>query len=149
MATYGQIERPVGTNWVWSAFIWTIRFDSAREIDYAALSSRMTMPRIPSMWETQAELYMEGLKTQHDELSKTLKDNEQLVMICWHGHDKLQVISISMPSDNVVAMRCIDETSATIQVTGHMNALTFSFRIHTIIPPAVRKPIGFEMPQSE
>lgn len=97
----------------------------------------------------EAETYMEGLKAQHDELLEALKDDEQLSMICWHGHDKLQVMSINMPSKNVVAMRCIDESGATIQVTGHMNALTFSFCIYKIVPPVVRKPIGFQMPQPE
>lgn len=97
---------------------------------------------------TEAETYMDGLKAQHDELLKGLKDNEQLVMICWHGHERLQVTNIEMPSDNVVAMHCIDETGATIQVTGHMNALTLSFRVLKIEPPAVRKLIGFAMPNS-
>jgi hypothetical protein len=116
-----------------------------KDIDYDRLLSLVTPPRVSSMWERQAEIYMQGLKDQHDDLLKTLKDNEKLVMICWHGHEKLQVTSISMPSNNVVAMRCIDETGATIQVTGHMNALTFSLRVRTIVPPEVRQPIGFRM----
>lgn len=110
---------------------------------------KLPRPRIPSMWETQAKLYMQGLKAQHDELLESLKDDEQLSMICWHGHEKLEVISISMPSNNVVAMHCVDEKGTIIQVTGHMNSLNFSFRVNRIEPPAVRKPIGFEMPKTK
>ena len=92
----------------------------------------------------EAETYMEGMKAQHDALLKTLKDDEQLLMICWHGHEKLEVMRISMPSNNVVAMTCLDETGATVQVTGHMNAVNFSYRVHKIVPPAVRIAIGFQ-----
>ena len=119
-----------------------------RDIDYTPIANLPSiLPVDPQA--TEAETYMEGLKAQHDELLQALNDDEQLLMVCWHGHEKLEVTSISMPSHNVVAMRCIDETGATIQVTGHMNAVTFCFRVNKIEPPVVRKPIGFAMPRPE
>ena len=107
----------------------------------------LLMTNIPTIWETQARMYMEGLKAQADALGKTLGPNQEVEMNCWHGADKLKVQSVSLPSENVVALRCIDHEGATVQVTGHMNSLTFSFRVSTVVPPDVRKQIGFVMPQ--
>lgn len=104
---------------------------------------------IPSFWETQARIYMEGLKAQADALDKMLGPNQEVEMNRWHGAEKLIVLNVSLPSENVVALHCIDNEGATVQVTGHMNSLTFSFRVNTIVPPAVRKQIGFVMPNAE
>ena len=99
--------------------------------------------------ERQAEIYMEGLKAQVAEIEASLKADQELVMICWQGQEKMQVMSVSMPSHNVVALRCSDSEGAIIQVTGHMNSITFSFRVVTTIAPAKRNKIGFEMPLPE
>jgi len=107
------------------------------------------MPAIPSIWETQAKLFMEGLKAQVEQLEASLKADQELVMICWHGHEKFQVLSVSMPSKNVVALNCRDAEGDVTQVTGHMNSVTFSFRIVTAKEPSKRRPIGFEMPGSQ
>jgi hypothetical protein len=95
-----------------------------------------------------AETFMEGLRAQAERLSKGLRDNEQVFMYCCHGIEKLQVLEISMPSSNVVSMCCLDAEKRSTYVTGHMHAITFSFVIETIVPPAERTPIGFNMPQS-
>ena len=69
-------------------------------------------------------------------------------MYCWHGHEKMRVLEISMPSHNVVALHCINADNCQVHITGHMNSVNFSFLIHTIVPPEVRTPIGFNMPNS-
>jgi len=104
------------------------------------------MPIIKSVWETQAELFMAGLRKQVRSLEQSLKADEQLVMMCWHGPEKFQVLSVSMPSQNVVALHCVDADDNHSQITGHMNAVTFSFKVCKIQPPAKPKKIGFSMP---
>jgi len=104
------------------------------------------MPRFPSFWEVQAELFMDGLKDQVNTLEESLSDDQELVMTCWHGPEHLQVLQVSMPSRNVVALHCIDAQGNQAQVTGHMNAVTFSFRVVTVSPPAKPRKIGFCMP---
>lgn len=105
-----------------------------------------TTLKLRNNWETQAEMFMEGLKAQVEEFEAMLKPNQALVMICWHGHEKFEVLSISMPSHNVVALNCRDAEGEITQVTGHMNSVTFSFRILTAKEPVQRRKIGFEMP---
>ncbi|MGO8717691.1 MAG: hypothetical protein ACLQMO_00560 [Acidobacteriaceae bacterium] len=105
--------------------------------------------QLTSIWEKQAHLYMQGLRSQNNELQQKLKENEELLMCCWYAEEELRVLTISMASDNVVALNCIDSDGATVQVTGHMTALAFSFRVRTIAPPAVRKSIGFTMQTTE
>jgi hypothetical protein len=104
------------------------------------------MPEIKSIWETQAELYMEGLQHQAKTLGKGLKQDEELVMTCWHGGEKFQVLSVGMPSQNVVALKCVDVDGNHVQVTGHMNAVTFSFMVRKVQPPAKPCKIGFSIP---
>jgi hypothetical protein len=67
-------------------------------------------------------------------------------MTCWHGNEKLQVISVSMPSHNVVALHCVDADGNKMQITGHMSAVTFSFMVYKVKPPAKPTKIGFSMP---
>jgi len=119
------------------------------DLEHSDRKMRELMAKIPTIWETQARMYMEGLKAQADALAKTLGPNQEVEMNCWHGSEKLKVLSVSLPSENVVALHCVDVDGTTVQVTGHMNSLTFSFRVSTIVPPAVRKPIGFVMPIAE
>jgi hypothetical protein len=120
-------------------------FEAARYME--PMNYRMPqMPIIKSAWETQAELFMEGLRKQVHSLEKSLKADEELVMTCWHGHEKFQVLSVSMPSQNVVALHCVDAEDNHSQITGHMNAVTFSFKVCKIQPPAKPKKIGFSMP---
>jgi hypothetical protein len=111
------------------------------------MSFRMPeLPKMKSMWEVQAELFMEGLQNQAQELETSLKPDEELVMTCWHGNEKFHVLSVSMPSQNVVALRCVDAEGNQIQMTGHMHAVTFSFMVCKTQPPAERNKIGFAMP---
>jgi hypothetical protein len=104
------------------------------------------VPKPTDPFERLAEHFMQGLQAQANELSKGLKDNQQLLMYCYHGYEKLRVLSINMPSMNVVAMHCVDADDRETHVTGHLHAVTFSFVIDTLVPPEVRKPIGFNMP---
>lgn len=108
--------------------------------------SYVPLVRPRAIGEPEAELYIEGLKAQVRQMEASLKSDQQLLMYCWHGHERFQVLSVSMPSNNVVALHCSDADGNAIQVTGHMNSITFSFRVHTASPPVKRKPIGFEMP---
>ncbi len=111
------------------------------------MSFRMPdLPRIKTALEVHAEHYMEGVQAQARELEQSLKADEELVMMCWHGHEQLRVLFVSMPSENVVALRCVDANGDQTQITGHMSAITFSFTIRKIKPPAKRNRIGFEMP---
>jgi hypothetical protein len=98
--------------------------------------------------ERQAEVFMEGLQRQTRELEENLKENQELLMFCCHGFQRMQVLEISMPSHNVVSMRCVDGEGNETHVTGHMHSVTFSYMIHTLVPPQVRIPIGFNMPSS-
>jgi hypothetical protein len=91
---------------------------------------------------------MDGLKAQVAELEASLAANQELIMGCWHGSEQLQVISVSMPSKNVVALRCIDSEGDVTQITGHMHSITFSFRIVTAKEPVTHRSIGFETPHS-
>jgi hypothetical protein len=116
-------------------------------IDY--LDRMPTIPKIINIWDTQAKLFMEGLKSQVEELEANLKPNQELVMTCWHGHEQFQVLSVSMPSKNVVALNCRDSEGDVSQVTGHMNSVTFSFRIVTAKEPVQRRRIGFDLPSGE
>jgi hypothetical protein len=102
-----------------------------------------------SPYEVQAEVYMDGLKAQVTELEASLAANQELLMGCWHGGEQLQVISVSMPSKNVVALRCIDAEGDVTQITGHMQSITFSFRIVTAKEPVTHRSIGFETPSNE
>ncbi len=45
------------------------------DLERSNRNMRELMARIPSIWETQARMYMEGLKTQSDSLAKTLGPN--------------------------------------------------------------------------
>jgi hypothetical protein len=67
-------------------------------------------------------------------------------MFCYHGPERLQVLEVSMPSENVVSLRCLNSDSEETYVTGHMHSVTFSYTVHTIVPPEVKRPIGFRMP---
>jgi hypothetical protein len=111
------------------------------KLDY----SKMPAIRPQPFGAGEAELYMEGLKKQVRQMEGSLKSDQQLAMYCWHGNEKLQVRSVSMPSNNVVSLHCTDAEGNTIQVTGHMNSITFSFCIHTATAPVERKLIGFKM----
>lgn len=99
-------------------------------------------------WLELAKRFMKGLKAQADALSRGLQENQQVLMFCYHGLEKLQVQTINMPSANVVSMKCLDSEGRQTYVTGHLYAVTFSFVIETIMPPAVRTPIGFNMPKN-
>jgi hypothetical protein len=107
------------------------------------------MPRIPSIWETQALMYMNGLKAQSDDLLESIGENQDVIMECWYGQDKLRVLEVSMPSDNTVSLSCIDNDECIVKITGHMSALSFSFRVITLQPPAKRKTIGFNAPEAD
>jgi hypothetical protein len=93
-----------------------------------------------------AKKFIDGLRTQVARRSADLKENQEVAMYCWHGHEHLRVISISMPSHNVVAMHCVDANDCPTDVTGHIHSISFSIKVHTIVPPATKTPIGFEMP---
>lgn len=96
--------------------------------------------------ERAAEEFMEGLRQHADSLAGVLRENQELQMFCYHGYEKLRVLEIAMPSENVVALRCLDANEEETHVTGHMHSVTFSFLVHTIVPPEVKRPIGFRMP---
>jgi hypothetical protein len=98
--------------------------------------------------QREADLYMEGLKAQVKQLEANLAPNQQLYMTCWHGHEKFEVLNVRMPSHNVVALQCIDEDGEITQVTGHMGAITFSFRVVTSKELVEPRRIGFEMPNA-
>jgi hypothetical protein len=98
--------------------------------------------------QRQSSEFMEGLKAHAKRLEESLQEDQELLMYCWHGHEKMRVLEISMPSHNVVALHCINADNCQVHITGHMNSVNFSFLIHTIVPPEVRTPIGFNMPNS-
>jgi hypothetical protein len=114
-----------------------------------ALSKALTRIPVYRPGEREALTFMQGLKAHIERIGKSLQDNQQVFMYCWHGPIQLQVLNISMPSDNVVAMHCLNSESCDVHVTGHMHSITFSFEIRTLVPPAVRTPIGFNMPSSK
>ena len=97
-------------------------------------------------YEEQAVLYMKGLVKQVREREAALKADEVLLMLCIQGSERLQVQSVSMPSHNVVALRCMDSDGGSVQLTGHMHAITFSFRVLKQQSPEPRRKIGFEVP---
>jgi hypothetical protein len=107
----------------------------------------MPLPR--AIGEQEAEIFMKGLLNQVRDIELTLQANQELIMICWHCDERLQVLSVSMPSNNVVALHCRNAEGTAIQVTGHMNAITFSFQIVTMTAPVERIKIGFDMPSSK
>lgn len=96
--------------------------------------------------ERAAESFMEGLREHANKLEAGLREDQELHMLCYHGPERLRVLEISMPSLNVVSLRCLNADGEEAHVTGHMHAVTFSFVIHTIVPPEVKQPIGFRMP---
>ena len=69
-------------------------------------------------------------------------------MICWHGHEKFEVLSVCMPSQNVVALNCRDSEGDETQVTGHMNSVTYSFRVVIAKESVQHRLIGFDMPSN-
>lgn len=111
------------------------------EPDYSKILGALT-PR--PLGEAEAELFMQGLQAQARSFEAALKPNEQLLMVCWHGNEKLQVLSVGMPSNNVVALQCRNAEGNIVQVTGHMNSITFSFQIVATTVAVNRKKIGFE-----
>lgn len=115
-------------------------------IDYIPPFSPKLMP-VPYE-QRQASEFMEGLKAHAKRLEESLQENQELLMYCWHGHEKMRVLEISMPSHNVVALHCINADNCQVHITGHMNSVNFSFLIHTVVPPEVRTRIGFNMPNS-
>jgi len=118
-------------------------------IDHSRMNDLMKRPLMPSKLETEARLYVEGLEALARELAKTLQPDQELVVYCLHGNEELRVTTITMPSHTVVAIQCIDQDRATVHIAGHMNALRFSFRVRTVVPPAVKQSIGFNMTTPE
>jgi hypothetical protein len=96
--------------------------------------------------ERAAESFMEGLRQRAESLERGLQENQEIQMFCYHGPENLRVLEVSMPSENVVSLRCLNADGEEAHVTGHMHSVTFSFLIHTIVPPEVKRPIGFRMP---
>jgi len=96
--------------------------------------------------ERAAESFMEGLRDHADRLQSGLREDQELHMLCYHGPERLRVLEISMPSENVVSLRCLNADGDEAHVTGHMHAVTFSYVIHAVVPPEVKRPIGFRMP---
>ena len=72
-----------------------------------AFSTAPLQIRRPGEWE--AESFMDGLRAQAAAMEIGVRENQELRMFCYHGLEKLRVLEISMPSDNVVCMRCLDE----------------------------------------
>lgn len=105
--------------------------------------------RVQRPEERAAETFMEGLRSHAENLARGLKENQELQMYCYQGPEKLRVLEIAMPSENVVALRCINERKEETHVTGHMHSVNFSFVIHTIVPPEIKLPLGFRMPSGE
>lgn len=122
--------------------------ESANRDRALALRTPATMQIQPSE-ERAAESFMEGLREHAERLCNGLQENQELQMYCYHGSEPLRVLEISMPSENVVALRCVNREGEETHVTGHMHSVTFSFLIHTIVPPEVKRPIGFRMPADE
>jgi hypothetical protein len=115
--------------------------------------SAMSMPTLPSAAyrfrhpeERAADCFMEGLRQCAEDLENGLQENQELQMFCYHGPEKLRVLEVSMPSENVVSLQCLNLDGEETHVTGHMHSVTFSYLIHTIVPPEVKRPIGFTMP---
>ena len=108
-----------------------------------------TMLPIQGPQERAAESFMEGLREHADKLEAGLREDQELHMICYHGPERLRVLEISMPSENVVSLRCLNADGDEAHVTGHMYAVTFSYVIHTVVPPEVKRPIGFRMPSEQ
>ena len=102
--------------------------------------------RIHRPEERAAESFMEGLRQYAESLENGLQDNQELQMFCYHGPESLRVLEVSMPSENVVSLKCLNSYGEETHVTGHMHSVTFSYLIHTIIPPEVKRPIGFRIP---
>jgi hypothetical protein len=102
--------------------------------------------RIQRPEERAAESFMEGLRQRAESLESGLQENQEIQMFCYHGPENLRVLEVSMPSENVVSLRCLNADGEEAHVTGHMHSVTFSFLIHTIVPPEVKRPIGFNMP---
>jgi len=105
-----------------------------------------SLPEPVDVERDRAERFMQGLKAQHDDVIKRLRDDQLLIMYCYHGPERLIVLSIHMPSSNVVSMKCLDDKDQEICVTCHLHAVTFSFVSQTVAPPVVRTPIGFRIP---
>lgn len=120
-------------------------YESTRRMDR---QMREMVTNIKGPWEQQAELYINGLKTQVEEREAALKPDEVLSMICTQGNENFAVQSISMPSHNVVALHCLDSEGNNVQLTGHMHAITFSFRVKKAQAAVERKRIGFEFPSA-
>ena len=109
-----------------------------------ALSS--TTLRIQRPEERAAESFMEGLRQHAEILELGIQENQELQMFCYHGPEHLRVLEVSMPSENVVSLRCLNSEGEETHVTGHMHSVTFSYLIHTIVPPEVKRKIGFNVP---
>lgn len=109
--------------------------------DLSAAALRIQRPE-----ERAAESFMEGLRQHAEGLEGGLQENQEIQMFCYHGPESLRVLEVSMPSENVVSLRCLNADGEEAHVTGHMHSVTFSFLIHTIVPPEVKRLIGFNMP---
>jgi hypothetical protein len=123
--------------------------------------ARLSAPVMPSMHEFVPEMriqrpeeraansFMHGLRQHAQRLASGLRENQELQMYCYHGPENLRVLEISMPSENVVSLQCLNSNDEELHVTGHMHSVTFSYLVHTIVPPEVKRPIGFNMPSEE
>lgn len=138
-----QLER-FGTNLDVGRYAHDYLAESAARDRANALTPTRLVIRRPE--ERAAESFMEGLREHADKLEAGLREDQELHMLCYHGPERLRVLEISMPSENVVSLRCLNADGDETHVTGHMHAVTFSFVIHTIVPPEVKTPIGFRMP---
>lgn len=100
------------------------------------------MPRVRSCPEKrQADEFMKGLRRQAEELEEGLATDQEVQMYCFDGYQGMQVLEISMPSNNVVALRCIDADGNPTHLTQHMHSVRFTFVVHTLVPPQVYRPI--------
>lgn len=115
--------------------------------------STLTMPSdiLPvNSEERQADFYRDDFSRTVREIEDGLQANEELVIFCNVGLEKFRVLKITMNSHNFLRLECSGcEEGSTVFLSGHINTLTLQFVVLPIVPPQVRRPIGFHMSSGE
>jgi len=70
-------------------------------------------------------------------MQKALKDDEELVLHCHAGAERIRVMDIFLPSTGVAVLRGLDAERATVRVVSAVDALQLVVRVAKV-PPGVK-----------
>jgi hypothetical protein len=95
--------------------------------------------------ELQAD-FLDAAKAQFAALTKALKEDEDLVVYCSIGADRMRVFDIEVSSATLVALHGIDSEGCRTSALVHPDSLNFVCKVTKLKPGGKRRPVGFHTP---